>query len=108
MTNNNKYAIYYLNDEGFDAKKISKELQLKITEVKEVLKNRETKQAEKIKTTSSKINSKNLMITETAGKGTKSVAIMTKAASEVNDEFKKNTNSTRSRTAKSAIFKPNK
>jgi hypothetical protein len=48
------------------------------------------------------------MITETAAKGTKSVAIMTKAASEINDEFKKKMDSTQSRTAKNAIFKPNK
>ncbi len=108
MSNNNKYAVYYLHDEGANEKSIAKQLKLKLAEVRAIIKDRPAKQSEKIKTTSSRVNSKNLMITETAAKGTKSVAIMTKAASEVNDEYKKNMDATQSRTAKNAIFKPNK
>ena len=48
------------------------------------------------------------MITETAGKGNNSVAIMTKAASEVNDSYKQNMDrNVCSRTAKNAIYRPN-
>jgi hypothetical protein len=47
------------------------------------------------------------MITQTEAKKIKSVAIMTKAASEVNDEFKKGLGPTVSRTGKDAIFRPN-
>lgn len=109
IDNNNTYAVYYLTDSGMDPSKIAKELKLKVKDIKDILKNRELKnQSNNIKTKSSKVNSKNLMINETSGKGTKSVAIMTKAASEVNDEFKKNIDSTQSRTAKNAIFRPNK
>lgn len=109
MENNNKYATYYLSDLGMDTAKIAKELKIKAKDVRDVLENRQKDNSvNSIKTTSSKVNSKNLMITETAAKGTKSVAIMTKAASEINDEFKKKMDSTQSRTAKNAIFKPNK
>jgi DNA-binding transcriptional MerR regulator len=109
MENNNKYATYYLFDSGVGPAKIAKELNIKLKDVRDILENRQKDNSSKsIKTTSSKVNSKNLMITETAAKGTKSVAIMTKAASEVNDEFKKKMDSTQSRTAKNAIFKPNK
>lgn len=109
MEKNNKYAIYYLSNNGMDPTKIAKELKLKVKEVRDILENQQKENtANNIKTTSSKVNSKNLMITETSVKGTKSVAIMTKAASEVNDEFKKKISSTQSRTSKNAIFKPNK
>lgn len=110
MENNNKYAVYYLSDSGMDPAKIAKELKLKVKDVRDIINNKQNdnNSTNNIKTTSSKVTSKNLMITETAAKGTKSVAIMTKAASEVNDEFKKKMSSTQSRTAKNAIFKPNK
>lgn len=100
-----KYAVLYLVDKGYNQKDIQKELNLKAKDIKPFIpKPTENKS---IPTTSSQINSKNLMITETSVKGTKSVAIMTKAASEVNDGFRQTMSSTVSRTAKNSIFKPN-
>jgi hypothetical protein len=102
------YAIYYLYDTGLNEKEISKKLDITLKIVKESIKNRPVEKNKKIKTTSNKVNSKDLMITQTAGKGTKSVSIMTKEASQVNDEFKKRISPTISRTAKNSIFRPNK
>lgn len=109
MTNETKYAIFYLTDNGESPTKISKELSIPVKDIKSVLSEREKKSDNTtIKTTSAPVNSKNLMITETSVKGTKSVAIMTKEASSVNDEFRKNiTGDTKSRTAKNAIYRPN-
>lgn len=103
-----QYAIYHLIDSDVAPKDVAKELGLTVKEVKDIVKKREdeTKKTNKIKTTTSKVNSKNLMIRETAGKGTKSVAIMTKAASEINDQFKKSLDQITSRTAKNAIHRP--
>lgn len=105
---NKTYAVYYLLDLGDDAETISKKLSIKLKEVKSIIKNRSEQSNDNIQTTSSKVNSKNLMIMETAGKGTKSVAIMTKAASEINDDFRKNSTDTNSRIAKDSIYRPNK
>lgn len=107
-----EYSVYYLNQSGVNNKDIAKELGIDVKDVEQILEQREdikeSKPNSKIKTKSSKANSKNLMITETSGKGTKSVAIMTKAASEVNDEFRKNLDNTVSRTAKNSIYRPKK
>lgn len=82
-----KYAALWLNSQGWELSKISNELELTDTQVKRVL--REVTDENKIKTASSVVskntNSKNLMITESQS-GNRSVSIMTKAASEVNDE----------------------
>ena len=102
------FAIYYLADSGLTPTNIAKKLSVPLKNVKDSLANREKSQSEAIQTTSSKVNSKNLMITETAGKGNNSVAIMTKAASEVNDSYKQNMDrNVCSRTAKNAIYRPN-
>ena len=105
-----KYATLYLDSLGTKPTKIAKELGITAKVVKEILKQQPKPVAENtnnIKTTSSPVNSKNLMIRETAVKGTKSVAIMTKAASEVNDEFKKQIpDKITSRTTKNAIYHP--
>lgn len=111
MSNQKTYAVYYLSDQGYGLAKIAKELSLDTKDVKDIITQRknEPKPNDKIKTTSEPINSKNLMITETSVKGTKNVAIMTKAASEVNDEFKKKMNgSNTSRPSQAAIYRPNK
>jgi hypothetical protein len=108
LTKPDIYAIYYMFDNGSDIKAISKELNITASSIKDALNNRETNNNNKIKTTSSKVNSKNLMITETSAKGNNTVAIMTKAASEINDAFRKTLdNSVISRTGKSAIYRPN-
>ncbi len=102
-------AVYYLSDNGESNANIAKILGIKAKEIKDILANR-NKQSPAIKTTSAPTNSKNLMITETSVKGTKNVAIMTKAASEVNDSFRQNLdkNTVVSRTSRNAIYRPNK
>ena len=47
------------------------------------------------------------MSRHTASKNINNVSIMTEAASQLNDELVKNTNSTHSRTSQNAIFRPN-
>lgn len=102
-----EYAVYYLTDTGLEVKQISKKLGISVKIIKEILQNRKQEKNPNIKTTSAKVTSQDLMIRETSVKGTKNVAIMTKAASEVNDEFKKTLNNTISRTAKNSIYRPN-
>lgn len=104
------YAVYHLADSGVQPKDIAKELGITTKQVKDILKAKMDTEKPKnnIKTTSSKVNSKDLMIRETSAKGTKSVAIMTKAASEINDQFRQSLDTLTSRTAKNAIHKPNK
>lgn len=106
MKKETKYAILYLFGIGKSDEQISKELKIDIADVKKTTK--QSSNNPKIKTTSSKINSKDLMITQTSNKKINSVAVMTKAASEVNDDFKKKIPSTVSRTGKVSIYRPNK
>lgn len=102
------YAIYYLLDNGKDSKFISKELNIAIKIVEDTIAQRKESQNTKIPTTSSKVTNKDMMIRQTSVKGTNSVAIMTKEASQVNDSFKKTlTNQIVSRTSKNAIYRPN-
>ena len=104
----NTYAVYYLSDSGKSPKDIGKELGLTTKVVNDILSERVVEKNNAIKTTSSKVTSKDLMIRETAGKGTKSVSIMTKAASEINDAFRQSINdSITSRTSRNAIYRPN-
>lgn len=106
-----KYAALYLQSQGKTNTEIGKELGITTQEAKSLVKTESTKknkgEKDSIKTVTSPVNSKNLMITQTEAKKIKSVAIMTKAASEVNDEFKKTLGPTVSRTGKDAIFRPN-
>lgn len=104
-----KYSVLYLHGVGRPVPSIAKELGLSQKEVKDIIKSETDEQKnDKIKTTSAPVNSKDLMITQTSAKGTKSVAIMTKAASEVNDAFKNDLNKqVTSRTSRDAIFVPN-
>jgi len=106
MNKETKYAILYLNSIGKSDEQISKELKVDIADIKKATK--QSSNNTKIKTTSSKVNSKDLMITQTNNKKINSVAIMTKAASEVNDDFKKKIKSTVSRSGKVSIFRPDK
>ena len=101
-----KYAALWLNSQGWDTSKISSELEITDSQVKRIIK--ETKDEDKIKTASSIVsknpNSKNLMITESQS-GKHKVSVMTKAASEVNDDntkkYKKNT-----KISEDNIFRP--
>jgi hypothetical protein len=85
-----KYAALWLHSQGWDISKISNELDLTDTQIKRIVK--EVQSENKIKTASSVVskdpNSKNLMITESQS-GTHKVSVMTKAASEVNEQQSK-------------------
>jgi|LakMenE01Jun11ns_1017448.scaffolds.fasta_scaffold9864923_2 hypothetical protein len=102
------FAIYHLADTGLSAADIGKKIKISTKEVRDVLSKRDSERSDAIKTTSSKVNSKDLMITQTAAKGINNVAIMTKAASEINDAHRQTmeTDST-SRTTRNAIYRPN-
>ena len=82
------YAIQWLHHQGMPVSDIANELKLS---AKQVINN--VVQSESANETSQQppplTNPKNLMITQTSGKGTNTVAIMTKQASELGDELKK-------------------
>lgn len=99
-----KYAVLYLLSQGIQEKDIAKELGLKAKDLKKYIPKESKEPTNNIKTTSSKTNSKDLMIMETSVKGTKNVSIMTKSASEVNDAFKKSIPRSESRITKNSIF----
>ena len=108
LTKVEQYAILHMINNDNSIEEISNELQIEHSLVQRfVEKNKKASSQQTIKTKSSKITSKDLMISKTSVKGNKSVSIMTKEASQVNDEFKKNLQSTVSRTAKNSIHRPN-
>lgn len=106
-----RYAILWLHSQGFSNEDISKEVKLSVEQVNRTISqnstslNKEdktpTKTEQHVKTTNSK--SKNLMITDSNAKKFK-VAIMTKDASMLNDELKKN--NTQSPSTKDYIYRP--
>ena len=108
LEKNDIYAIYHLMDTGSDAKAISKELDIGIKLVKDVILNRPETKNEAIRTTSAKTTTKDMMIRETSAKKNRSVAIMTKEASQINDSFRQTLdNHIAARTSKNAIYRPN-
>lgn len=98
----NKYAILWLNHIGEDINKISSELGVSEKQISEALET--TVQA----VAAPKTNPKNLMITHTSGKKLNNVAIMTKDASTVADETRKQAESSPGRNQDKNIFRPNK
>jgi len=105
-----KYAVLWLNSQGWDIKKISDELGLTETQIKNTIKNNKQAKDDEVKDTPSSTvqknqNSKKFMITESQS-GKHNVAIMTKAASEINDENKKKDKSQTAKRNSSNIFKP--
>lgn len=98
-TNKTKlYACWWLAHSGKTEVEISEELQLDISVVEQYIKEMPVSDQ-----SVNKPSHKSLMITQTSGKGTNSVAIMTKQASELGDELKKNHVPPRSNTG---IFRP--
>lgn len=90
LNRSQKYAIQWMVQEGNDITQIVKELKIPTDEVNKFIeKNCKPNKENSIKTTSSRIKAKDLIINKTAEKGTKNVAIMTKEASEIADDFKK-------------------
>jgi orotate phosphoribosyltransferase-like protein len=98
-----KYSVLYLRSNGMDDKKIAKELGVSIKLVRKV----PSDQKPKDPPPTPKISSKDLMINKTAAKGTKNISVMTKAASEINDSFRKKISGQETtRTTRNAIYKP--
>ena len=103
-----QYAILHMLEKNKTEQEISHDLKLDFESVKRFIeKNQSIDTSKDINVKSSKVTSKDLMISQTSVKGNKSVSIMTKEASQVNDEFKKNLPPTVSRTAKNSIHRPN-
>lgn len=102
-----KYAVLWLNSQGMDVDAISAETKLGKTQISNTISEQDSKASKKgLQTKTSPVNgsrSKNLMITETSNK-TRSVAIMTPEASQLNDDLKKNI-STPSKIQK-GIYRP--
>ena len=80
----NKYAILWLRSQGKSADAIQKELDVTLKQIESVEPSSKNTQSEP----SVKKTSKDFMIHETANR-INSVAIMTKEASSMNDNFKK-------------------
>lgn len=98
-----KYAINWLASQDKEVSEIVKELKLQINTVQNYIDKHLNTQNTTDKNMSS-IKSKELMIRHTSNKNNNTVAIMTKEASEVNDEVKKNPVSKPSKTNKN-IFR---
>lgn len=106
----NGYAIKWLQHIEKDVDDIAGELKLDADDVRAFLeKNNSTKHDElAIKSSPvKKPRSKELMIRHTRDKKINNVAIMTREASEVNDEMKKTLNQQTNDKPKDYIFKPN-
>lgn len=97
------YAIRWLNSQNIQSDKIASELDLNIEQVTKTIEkygSNNTNNSIKSKSTPAKIDH---MITETAGKRTNNVAIMTKEASEIHDAAREKT---RPSINERAIFRP--
>ncbi len=112
LTKLEKYSICWLGHKGYSNQQIVEELKLTPSQVKRTLeKNTETKDTnldDPITTTQSstgQMNPKEVMIRHTSEKKNNSVAIMTKAASEICDAASQ-TAKLRTETQK-GIFRPN-
>lgn len=105
-----KYAILWLHSQGLSNDDISKEVKLSTDQVNKTISQHKSSVNKESSTstteqTSKTINSKskNLMITDSNAKKFK-VAIMTKDASTLNDELKKN--NTKPTNTKDYIYRP--
>lgn len=101
----NKYAILWLNHSGFSIDQIVSELKVTEQQVSTLI---ETQLDQEPPKALPKSNPKNLMITHTSGKRLNNVAIMTKDASAMADETRKNNSNSTGRNQDKNIFRPNK
>jgi DNA-directed RNA polymerase specialized sigma subunit len=99
----NHYAIQWLYGQGKTDEQIADELGISKKQVINVTSKIQKPVEEN--STPAQPDSKSLMITQTSGKGTNSVAIMTKQASELGDALKKSHVAPKSSTG---IFRPKK
>jgi hypothetical protein len=117
LSNVQIYAIRWLHSQNTTLDKIVSELDLtekqilntleKFAEAKTEATDQEIRTASEQVSAEKTTNPKNLMITQTSGKNTPSVAIMTQAASELADEMKKNMTTQQVPDHKRGIFRPN-
>ena len=100
-----KYAIQWLMHQNKSAAEIVKELKIPEKTVSNFMAKNTVATTEKTtNVTSAPVNSKDLMIRHTSNKNNNTVAIMTKEASEVNDEAKKKATQTNTKYNRN-IFK---
>lgn len=99
-----KYAIQWLHSTGLDSDAIAKELNITTEQVISLIPKAEITSSPAIAAIPS---AKDLMITHTSGKKINSVAIMTKEASQIGDESKKNVPQINVEDKK-GIFRPKK
>ncbi len=97
LSKSNTYAIHWLNSQGQSIEEIGKELDIPVKQVSSVLEKQATSKVGKYP---------NLMINHTSAKKSKSVAIMTKEASEVHDAARSKL-VPKNREMK-GVFRPNK
>lgn len=102
------YAINWLVSQHKNVDNICNELNLTKKQVTSYIEKHNLTNSKPlaIKSESTRLKSKELMIRHTSNKKANNVAIMTKEASEINDEFKKQNNVKSNRNA-NCIFKPN-
>ena len=101
------YAISWLHSCGKGFSEIADELKVLEKDVsKYIVKNNEGLKV-KDPSTANSSKSKDLMITKTLGKGLASVAIMTHAASELNDSLKNVSSNSLEKKKEDNIFRPN-
>ena len=99
-----KYAIEHLLNTGKNHIEISKELSIPKEDVEKFIEKHQRATTDtNIPTTSAKVTSKDMMITQTQNKKINNVAIMTREASEMNDAFKKISTS---KSRQDGIFRP--
>jgi hypothetical protein len=101
------YAIRWLHSQGKNNEQIADELDISNTQVNKTLEQNTSSKTDKesIKTAKEPASrSQKLMIRETATKKTNNVSIMTKEASELNDQLKQQT--AKHPLTEKAIFRP--
>lgn len=111
LSKNNKYAICWLNSQGYSNKEISEEINVPLTQVSRTVKMLTANEQEDVvleEKASKKQTSKDFMITKTSEKGNNHVAIMTKTAAQMNDEIGKKNKELINNLDRPGIFRPNK
>lgn len=100
-----EYAIQYLKSTSeMSEKEIAKELGVTENDVLTISKNIEETKPKTKTSTKTRSKSHELMIRHTSNKKTNNVSIMTEAASQYNDEIKKNVNA-KIRQSKNCVYK---
>lgn len=108
ITKSISYAINWLISQNNSAEQIAEELKLTVQQVQKYIEKHSISKQSELPIKSSRVSSKSkeLMIRHTRDKKINNVAIMTKEASEVNDQFKKQLNNIQQKNL-DHIFRPN-